>query len=266
LVASRLDVIVASHRDRASSDTRRISRVMDEASRVPDPPSLLDGLVRLHGEPLRVLAEVKRRSPSVGDLSIGLDAAQLAADYERGGAAAVSVLTDGPHFAGSEDDLRAVRAAVSLPVLRKDFTVSELDVADARLMGASGVLLIVAALSRAELRAFLEVADALGIDALVEVHDHRELEVALAAGALLVGVNQRDLATFEVDRTKAATLAAEIPSDVVAVAESGIADPAAAQACAALGYDAVLVGEALVRAPDPAALIAQLRGAPPVAP
>ncbi|HEY8080711.1 MAG TPA: indole-3-glycerol-phosphate synthase [Acidimicrobiales bacterium] len=258
-MATQLDSIVAYHRQRAASDGRRLASVMKAAGRVADPPSLLDALVRSGGEPLRVIAEVKRRSPSAGALAADLDPAALAAAYEDGGAAAISVLTDAPHFGGSPDDVARVRSATTLPVLRKDFTVSGLDVADARIMGASGVLLIVAALSRREVRSFLELADALGITALVEVHDAAELEVALDLGALVVGVNQRDLNTFEIDPNRAESLAASFPSDVVTIAESGIGDADAARRCAELGYDAVLVGEAFVRAADPSSAVAAFR-------
>lgn len=256
-----LDEIVAYHRARAAADERPTRRVLDVAGRAPAPPSLLDALIRPEDEPIRVIAEVKRRSPSAGELRPDLDAGALAVAYEDGGAAAISVLTDGPHFGGSADDVAVVRAAATLPVLRKDFTVCANDVADARCMGASAVLLIVAILSRAELRTLLEVADLLGLTALVEVHDAREQTLALDLGALVVGVNQRDLSTFEVDPTRAAQLAGGFPSDVVTVAESGITGPEAAAACAALGYDAILVGEALVRAGDPAASVAAMRSA-----
>jgi len=255
-VPTRLESIVEYHRARAQGDERPLTKMMAAAARMPDPPSLLDALVRGEGEALRVIAEVKRRSPSKGDLAADLDPAALAMAYEDGGAAAISVLTDGPHFGGSPDDVAAVRGVVDLPVLRKDFTVSPLDICDARIMGASGVLLIVAALTRSELRDFLEVADALGMTSLVEVHEQRELDAALDLGALVIGVNQRDLATFEVDEGLAARLAVGIPSDVVAVAESGIADAPAASAIGRLGYDAVLVGEAFVRAADPVATVA----------
>ena len=259
-MAGRLDTILAHHRARAADDHRDPVRLLRDADRAGDPPPLLDALVRPDGHPLRVIAEVKRRSPSAGVLMADLDPAALAAAYDRGGAAAISVLTDEPHFGGSPDDVAAVRSATPLPVLRKDFTVCVNDVADARLMGASGVLLIVAALARRELRELLEVATMLGLTALVEVHDAREQQLALDLGALLVGVNQRDLATFEVDRDLAARLAGSFPSDVVTVAESGIGDAAAAARCAGLGYDAVLVGEALVRDRDPAAAVAAMRG------
>jgi indole-3-glycerol phosphate synthase len=258
-VPGPFDSIVAYHRARAASDERPTTRLLAAAGRVAVPPNLLGALVRPDGEPVRVIAEVKRRSPSAGDLRGDLDVAVLAAAYDAGGAAAISVLTDGPHFGGSPADVTAVREATTLPVLRKDFTLGANDVADARLMGASGVLLICAILARAELRALLEVAELLGMTALVEVHDAREQALALDVGALLIGVNQRDLSTFDVDVDRAADLAGGFPSDVVTVAESGIGDAAAAWRCSALGYDAVLVGEALVRLGDPAAAVAAMR-------
>jgi indole-3-glycerol phosphate synthase len=262
-VTGALDEIVAFHRARADADDRPTSRLLNEAGKHESPPSLLDALVRPEGHPLRVVAEVKRRSPSAGELRADLDAAALAAAYEQGGAAAISVLTDGPHFGGGPDDVAAVRDATALPVLRKDFTVCANDVADARVMGASGVLLIVSILSRGEVRTLLEVAGLLGLTALVEVHDAREQAVALELGALLIGVNQRDLSTFQVDPSRAASLAGGFPTDVVTIAESGIADAQAARTCAALGYDAILVGEALVRSQDPAGALAALREADP---
>ncbi len=184
----------------------------------------------------------------------------IAKAYAAGGAAALSVLTDGAYFGGSPADLAEARAAVDLPVLRKDFTVSERDVADARLMGADAVLLIVAALSDAELGRFLGLATRLNLAALVEVHDDRELDRALAAGATLVGVNQRDLRTFEVDHDLAARLGARMPADVVRVAESGVRDRDDCRRLADAGYDAVLVGEMLVTAPDATAALRSLRG------
>jgi indole-3-glycerol phosphate synthase len=260
-VTGPLDAIVEFHRARAAADDRPTRRLLRDASRAPSPPSLLDALVRPEGHELRVIAEVKRRSPSAGSLRADLDVASLAAAYDHGGAAAISVLTDGPHFGGSPDDVATVRAATSLPLLRKDFTVCDNDVADARVMGASGVLLILSILSRSEVRRLLEVVGYLGLTALVEVHDASEQAVALELGALVIGVNQRDLATFEVDPTRAASLAGGFPTDVVTVAESGIGDPAAAAACAALGYDAILVGEALVRSGDPAGTLVAMREA-----
>jgi len=260
-VTGPFDKIVAFHRARAANDERPLAKLLKHAGNVVSPPSLLDALVRPDGGELRVIAEVKRRSPSAGELRKDLDPGALAAAYDAGGASAISVLTDAPHFGGSPEDVATVREATALPVLRKDFTVCANDVADARLMGASGVLLIVSILSRAELRDLLEIAGLLGLAALVEVHDDHEQSLALDLGALLVGVNQRNLSTFEVDTERAARLAGDFPSDVVTVAESGIVDAADAARCAALGYDAVLVGEALVRSGDPAAAVEAMRTA-----
>ncbi len=170
------------------------------------------------------------------------------------------MLTDADFFGGSAGDLQAARGAVELPVLRKDFTVSACDVADARLMGADCVLLIAAALDPIELRDLHALAVEIGLDVLVEIHDEHELTVALDVGASIVGVNQRDLITFAVDHERALHMAGLIPSDVVRVAESGVRDAADAGALAAAGYDAVLVGETLVTATDPAATIRTLKG------
>ncbi len=211
---------------------------------------------------LAVIAELKRRSPSKGDLAASIDPAEVASAYASGGATAMSVLTDAEHFGGSASDLAAAREASGLPVLRKDFTVSALDVCDARLMGADAVLLIVAALDDSELGDFATLAAELDLDALVEVHDEAELERALAVGADLIGVNQRDLVTFEVDTDRAERMAPNIPPSAVRVAESGVRDASDARRLAEAGYDAVLVGESLVTAADPATAVAALRSVP----
>ena len=210
---------------------------------------------------IAVISEIKRRSPSKGELAAGLDPGVLARQYEAGGAACLSVLTDVDFFGGSVDDLVAARSACSLPVLRKDFTVSARDVCDARIMGADCVLLIAAALDQAELESFLKLAHAIGFDALVEIHDEAELERAVAAGADLIGVNQRDLVTFAVDTDRAVRMAPQMPAGVVRVAESGITGAGDAAVLAAAGYHAVLVGEHLVTSGDPEAGVAALRGA-----
>ncbi len=212
------------------------------------------------GPGIVVIAEVKRRSPSAGALAPDLDPGRLARSYEAGGAAALSVLTDVAFFGGSADDLGRARAACSLPVLRKDFTVCEADVCDARLMGADAVLLIVASLSDDELGRFRTLATELGMAALVEVHSADELDRALSAGADVVGVNRRNLATFEVDLELARRLVSRIPDEVVTVAESGVRGPDDVAGLASDGYDAVLVGETLVTAPDPASALRALRG------
>ena len=208
---------------------------------------------------LAVIAEIKRRSPSKGVLREGIDAVDLACAFEGGTASCLSVLTDDVSFGGSIDDLRQARAATAIPVLRKDFTVSELDVCDARIMGADCVLLIAAALSQPELASFYQLANEIGLDVLVETHDEDEVERALLAGATLIGVNQRDLVTFQVDHERAVRMAAAIPNGVVKVAESGVRDANDAQSLRNAGYDAVLVGESLIISNDPAALIGSLR-------
>jgi indole-3-glycerol phosphate synthase len=254
-----LDRIVAAHRDAATRDDRPLGALASEAVLVGATRGFRDALVASAPDGLAVISEIKRRSPSRGDLNAGLDPAALAATYERGGASCLSVLTDVDHFGGSVADLQAARAATALPVLRKDFTVSEHDVCDARLMGADCVLLIVAALSDGELESFHRLAIEIGLDVLVEIHDERELERALRVGATLIGVNQRDLVTFQVDHERALRMAGVIPSGVVRVAESGVRGPSDAAALAAAGYDAVLVGETLVTAADPAAAVRALR-------
>ena len=210
---------------------------------------------------IAVISEIKRRSPSKGDLAPGLDPVELAQQYERGGAVCLSVLTDVDFFGGSIEDLVVARAACTLPVLRKDFTVSARDVCDARIMGADCVLLIAAALDQAELESFLKLAHAIGFDALVEIHDEAELDRAVAAGADLIGVNQRDLVTFAVDTDRAVRMAPQMPTGVVRVAESCITGPADAAVLAGAGYHAVLVGEHLVTSGDPEGGVAALRSA-----
>ena len=213
----------------------------------------------LDGRPqLEVISEVKRRSPSKGDLFLDLDPARLAGEYAAGGAACLSVLTDEEWFGGSAADLAAARDAVALPVLRKDFTVDARDVVDARLMGADCVLLIAAALDDVELGDFHDLAREIGLDVLVEIHDEPELERAMAVGADLVGVNQRDLVTFEVDHERARRMAPLMPPGVVRVAESGVRGRDDARSLAEAGYHAVLVGETLVTSGHPAAAVRDL--------
>jgi indole-3-glycerol phosphate synthase len=251
--------IVDSHRARAAADERALGALVEQAAAAP-PPRDFSG--SLSGGGLSCIAEIKRRSPSKGDLDPGLQPELVAKEYTSGGASCLSVLTDAEFFGGSAGDLASARAASGLPILRKDFTVQEADVADARLMGADAVLLIVAALEDDELARCAALAAELGLAALVEVHDAEELDRALRAGSRLVGVNQRDLRTFQVDHERACALAGRIPTDVIAVAESGIRDGADARRLAEAGYDAILVGEALVRAGDRAAQLRELVGHP----
>jgi indole-3-glycerol phosphate synthase len=254
--ATYLDRILARHRQIAAADDRPLAELIEQASALPPCRGFRAELVA--AERLAVIAEIKRRSPSKGDLNTSLDPAALARAYEHGGASCLSVLTDEEHFGGSAEDLREARRAGSRPVLRKDFTVSEADVADARLIGADCVLLIAAALEPSQLVSFHRLASDLGLDVLVEIHDEAELDSALAAGSTLIGVNQRDLVTFQVDHERAVRMAGAIPDSVVRVAESGVRGPADARSLRDAGYDAVLVGESLVTALDPAAAIGAL--------
>jgi indole-3-glycerol phosphate synthase len=254
-VTTYLDQIIAAHRERSRLDDRGLDELMAQAASMAPARDFAQAL-RAPG--LSVIAEVKRRSPSKGELAPDLVAATLAKDYETGGAAALSVLTDEQFFGGSVHDLQDARAAVRIPVLRKDFTVGAIDVVDARLMGADAVLLIVAGLDDGELRDLRALADHLGLAALVEAHDEAEVERALAAGATIIGVNQRDLVTFAVDSGRAVRVATAIPNGVLRVAESGIQGQRDAAQLAAAGYDAILVGEHLVTSGDPAATLAEL--------
>jgi indole-3-glycerol phosphate synthase len=251
-----LDDIVAWHRQRAHDDTRSFSDLLSEAkSCVPTRGFAASIRDTPH---LAVIAEIKRKSPSKGDLNASLNPADLALQYQRGGASCLSVLTDTDHFGGSVADLQMARAACSVPVIRKDFTVDARDICDARIMGADCVLLIAAILSAAEMSSYLELCREVDIDALVEVHDEAELELAMSAGATMVGVNQRDLVTFAVDQARAVRMAPLIPDHVVRVAESGVRGRDDALALRAAGYDAILVGEHLVTSPDPEAALTEL--------
>jgi indole-3-glycerol phosphate synthase len=232
-----------------------LDQLKDMAGRVPSPK---DAMAVLKGEDVAVIAEVKRASPSKGAMAAIADPAGLAVDYEAGGASVISVLTEQRRFGGSLADLAAVRAAVQVPVLRKDFVVSSYQLWEARAHGADMILLIVAALEQNALVSLVERAVSIGLIPLVEVHADEELDRALEAGAKIVGVNARDLATLEVDRTVFARLAPQIPDGVVKIAESGIRGPHDLLAYAASGADAVLVGESLVTGKDPRSAVADL--------
>ena len=223
-----------------------------------DAPSRRDALTPLKDADVAVIAEVKRSSPSKGRLGAISDPAALARDYEAGGARIISVLTEPRHFGGSLDDLSAVRNAVDVPVLRKDFIISSYQLWEARACGADVVLLIVAALDQNALISLVERAESIGLLPLVEVHTSDEVLRAVDAGAKLIGVNARNLATLEVDRSVFGRLAPMIPEDVVKIAESGVRGPHDLLAYAAAGADAVLVGESLVTEKDPRAAVADL--------
>jgi indole-3-glycerol phosphate synthase len=217
-----------------------------------------DAMAALYEPGIGVIAEVKRRSPSRGELAEIADPAALAAQYADGGARVVSVLTERRRFGGSLDDLRAVRAAVPVPVLCKDFVVSTYQVHEARAAGADLVLLIVAALTQQALNSLLDRVESLGMTALVEVHDEEEADRALEAGARLIGVNARDLRTLAVDRSVFGRIAPGLPNEVLRVAESGVRGAGDLLTYAGYGADAVLVGEGLVTSGDPRAAVTKL--------
>ncbi len=256
-----LEKILERHREAARQDSRVVDHLVNEAKALSAPRGFIQRLRNDASDHLAVIAEIKRQSPSKGLLREGLVAREIAVAYEQGGASCLSVLTDVESFGGSIQDLQEARAAVGCPVLRKDFTVSAQDVCDARIMGADCVLLIAAALDQHELSEFFQLAVELDLDVLVETHDEKEVDRALAVGATMIGVNQRDLVTFQVDHARAVRMAALIPNNVVKVAESGVRGPADAQSLRNAGYDAVLVGESLVVSNDPKTAIASLREA-----
>lgn len=259
-----LDEILATKRDEVTVLHQPGTRDVVRRAALEAPPTR-DFLGRLRRrareeERLGVIAEIKRRSPSKGDLAPRLDAATTAAIYAEGGAACLSVLTDGPYFGGSVADLQAASAAApDTPVLRKDFTIDADQIYETRGIGADAVLLIVAAIpDDSMLRDLHDLALELDLAALVEVHDERELDRAMDLGALLVGINARDLGDFTEDLSIGERLVARLPVDVVVIAESAIHSPADAKRMAAAGFDGVLVGEALVRSEDPRTLVGEL--------
>lgn len=223
-------------------------------------PGALDFAAALRGERLKVIAEVKRRSPSRGEINAALDPVARAREYERGGAAAISVLTEPMHFAGSEDDLLRVREAVGVPLLRKDFIIDETQIIEARAWGASAVLLIARALPPSELIALARVAREWALEPLIEVRTEEELESAVSAHPRVIGVNSRDLETLDVNPDTITRLVPLIPVGIAAIAESGVRSVADVERVAAAGADAVLVGSWLSEARDPAAAVRALAG------
>ena len=254
-----LDKILAQHREVAEADNRDLDALIETSLSAPAPRGFASRLRQDSTNNLAVIAEIKRRSPSRGSLNSELDPTLIAQSYEEGGASCLSVLTDADFFGGSVSDLQQARLSVNLPVLRKDFTVSRHDICDARMMGADCVLLIAAALSKSELTEFFKFSIELGLDALVEVHDETELTLAIDSGATLIGVNQRDLHTFQVDHQRAVRMAAMIPTNVVRVAESGVKTRDDARSLRDAGYDAVLVGESLVTSNNISNSVRELR-------
>jgi indole-3-glycerol phosphate synthase len=250
------DILVGTREDLATRQGETPLEAVKEQAAAVAPA--LDGYAALRRPGVSVIAEVKRSSPSKGALAAITDPAGLAADYEAGGAAIISVLTEQRRFGGTLSDLDAVRARVDVPLLRKDFVISSYQVWEARAHGADLVLLIVAALDQNALVSLVERTESLGMTPLVEVHDEAELVRALEAGARIVGVNARDLRTLEVDRSVFGRLAPQIPDGVVKVAESGVRGPHDLLAYAAHGADAVLVGEGVVTGGNPRQAVADL--------
>lgn len=255
-----LDRIVEVKRDEVRALVGRASELSSRANDAPPARGFAAAL--RHPAQVRLLAEVKRRSPSAGEIRPGADPVEVARAYESGGAAALSVLTDRQFFGGELGFLARVREAVALPVLRKDFIIDPLQVHEARAAGADAILLIVRILSDTQLAELHGVARELGMDVLVEVHTAGEMERALAAGCTLAGVNNRDLATFTTDLELSIRLAEGVADGVTLVAESGIRTAADVDRLGAAGFDAILVGESLMRQPDLAAAAAALTGRP----
>jgi indole-3-glycerol phosphate synthase len=249
-----LDDIVAHKREELAESKRRRSLAdVRAASADAEPPRGFGAALRANG--LSVIAEVKRKSPAKGVLNAAVDPAEQAAAYEGAGARAVSVLTDLRFFDGTNGDLQAVHGRVELPLLRKDFTIDEYHVYEARAIGADAILLIVRALEQTQLTEYQALAQELGMDVLVEVHEEGEVERAVAAGAAIIGINNRDLSTMTVDVATTARLRPQVPGGVTLVSESGIRLAEDVRAVAAAGIDAILVGEALMSAGDPGATL-----------
>jgi len=254
---SVLDSIIEGVREDLARRRKPLSQIHEQMSQAP---SALDAYGALLGEQMKVIAEVKRSSPSKGELSTIADPAALAEQYQEAGASVISVLTEERRFKGSLADLVAVRARVTIPILRKDFMVDEYQFFEARAYGADVVLLIVAALSKSQLRDFYDVATELGMASLIEVHTADELERALEISPQIVGVNSRNLKTLEVNQEAFADLIPRIPPSLIRVAESGIASRADVEFAQNAGANAILVGEALVTSGDPKLAMRKLLG------
>jgi indole-3-glycerol phosphate synthase len=244
---SRLEPILAATREEVARRREAVPPVALERKASDEIRSFTDALAR---PGLSVIAEHKRRSPSAGPIRADLALEDVVGAYERGGAAALSILTEGPSFGGSLDDLRAARAATGLPLLRKDFIVDRYQVLESFAAGADAILLIVAALPAADLRPLHDYASDLGLGVLVEVHDERELDAALSLGAPVIGVNNRDLKTLEVDIRRTFELLPRVAGHALVVSESGFSRPEQLDELARAGVDGVLIGEALMRSPD----------------
>jgi len=257
-----LDAILNDHRITASEDTRSLDQLVEKARQLEPANSFKTAIQnKSQNKQLSVISEIKRASPSKGDLErhASIESIEAWAQcYEEAGAACISVLTDNIYFKGSVEDLQIAKEHTSLPILRKDFTVSALDVVDTKIMGAAAVLLIVAALDQSQLKDFVQLATEIGLDAVVETHDEREVETALNCEAQIIGINQRDLHTFKIDTQRAIRVLNEIPKDITRIAESGIKNVESAQELKEAGFDAILVGESIVTSQDPAKYLSEL--------
>ncbi len=254
---SVLDSIIEGVREDLAKRRKPLSQIHDQMSQAPH---ALDGRAALLGDQMKVIAEVKRSSPSKGELSNIADPAALAEQYQSAGASVISVLTEERRFKGSLADLAAVRSRVTIPILRKDFMIDEYQFFEARAYGADLILLIVAALSKSQLKDFYDVATELGMASLIEVHTADELERALEISPQIIGVNSRNLKTLEVDSAAFADLIPRIPSSLIRVAESGISTRTDVEFAQSAGANAILVGEALVTSGDPTLAMRTLLG------
>ena len=254
---SVLDSIIQGVREDLAARRLPLSQLQEQLSVAP---AVIDAHPRLLAQPMSVIAEVKRSSPSKGTLASITDPRALAAKYQEAGAAVVSVLTEKRRFGGSLEDLIAVRKEISIPILRKDFMVDEYQFLEARAAGADVVLLIVAALSKNQLKDYYDLATELGMAVLVETHTHQEIEDAMAIEPRIIGVNARNLKTLEIDLAAFTRLIPEIPDTVIRVAESGISQRSEVEVAQSAGAQAILVGETLVRSGDPRQAIDQLLG------
>lgn len=254
---SVLDSIIEGVREDLAARRLPLSQLHEKLSQAP---AVIDAHSRLSTDEMAIIAEVKRTSPSKGSLATIEDPQSLAARYEEAGAAVVSVLTEQRRFGGTLADLMAVRSAIDIPILRKDFMVDEYQFYEARAAGADVVLLIVAALSKNQLKDYFDLATELGMAVLVETHTHQEIEDAMEIEPRIVGVNARNLKTLEIDLNAFSTLIPTIPSSVIRVAESGISQRSEVVRAQGAGAQAILVGEALVRSGDPAVAMDQLLG------
>lgn len=254
---SVLDSIIEGVREDLAARRLPLSQLHEQLSQAP---KVIDAHPRLLAAPMTVIAEVKRSSPSKGSLAEISDPRKLAAQYEEAGAAVVSVLTEQRRFGGSLADLVAVRSEIEIPILRKDFMVDEYQFLEARAAGADVVLLIVAALSKNQLKDYYDLATELGMAVLVETHTHQEIEDAMEIEPRIIGVNARNLKTLEIDLNTFTQLIPEIPSSIIRIAESGISARAEVEMAQSAGAQAILVGETLVKSGDPRAAIDQLLG------